>query len=69
MDKLNYQPEEGDIVLYKESLFWVAELRNNSRVRLLPLDAIDFDDGLVFDMSKSIEVDVTRIKLAKHNLR
>lgn len=56
-----FSPKEGMIVDYKGTAYWICEVRGE-RVRLLPMEAISFDEDHVYDLSKAFEVALKTIK-------
>jgi len=55
----NYK--EGDVVSYRGSCYWVYELRGN-RIKLLPMEAVSFEDGVIYDLGQTLEVDKSKIE-------
>lgn len=62
MAKNKFEPKEGEVVEYKGTVYWVCELRPNNRVRLLPMEAVSFDDGTVYNLGRAFEVDKDKVK-------
>lgn len=61
MIKIKFEPKEGDVVDYKNTPYWVAEVRNN-RIRLLPMEAVSFEDGAIYNLGSAFEVDKDKVK-------
>jgi len=61
MARAKFEPKEGEVVEYKSTPYWVAEVRSN-RVRLLPMDAVSFEDGAVYNLGRAFEVDKDKVK-------
>lgn len=56
-------PKEGTFVSYKKIMYWVCEVRG-SRIRLLPMDAIDFDD-MRYELGRAFEVDLDKVSVVE----
>jgi len=58
----NDQFGEGTVVDYKGEPYWIYEIKG-SKVRLLPMDAVDFADGVIYNLGKVLEVSRDKIKI------
>lgn len=56
-----FTPKEGDLVEYKSTPYWVCEVRG-PRIRLLPMDAVSFEDGAIYNLGRLFEVDTDKVK-------
>lgn len=61
MARNKFEPTEGMVVDYKGTAYWVCEVRSN-RVRLLPMDAVSFEDGAIYNLGRAFEVDKDKVK-------
>lgn len=52
----------GQVVIYKGLQFWVYGFNDQGRIKILPMDAIDFEDNS-YELGKLIEVDSSRLKV------